>query len=163
MGEGEAASTDKPSPHAHAGNGGLPSHPRVLPRWLAPLVLALAVAAVYAPSLRGGFLNYDDDWLIENNPILRRTDAGALRTIWIDLGPETRQRLGAEYLPVRDTLMWFEVRLFGFSPHAMRAVSLLLYLAAALAMRAYLRATIADPIVAGLAAFLFALHPVHVE
>jgi tetratricopeptide (TPR) repeat protein len=132
-------------------------------RRLAPLVLALAVVAVYAASLRGGFLNYDDDWLIQNNPVLRRGDAGALRAIWTDLGPQTRQALGAEYLPVRDTLMWLEVRLLGVSPHALRAVSLLLYLGAVLLLRAYLRATFADAVLAELAALLFALHPVHVE
>jgi tetratricopeptide (TPR) repeat protein len=163
MDEGEGAIPDKPNPGGHARSGCQLSPVPAVPPWLPPLVLALAVVAVYAPSLSGGFLNYDDDWLIENNPIVRRTDLGALRPIWTDLGPETRQRLGAEYLPVRDTLMWFEVRLFGLSPHALRAVSLLLYLAAALALRAYLRATIADPTVADLAAFLFALHPVHVE
>jgi protein O-mannosyl-transferase len=150
MGEGEGATTPSPGPDARA-------------RWLAPLVLVLAVVAVYAPSLRGGFLNYDDDWLIENNPLVRRTDPGALRAIWTDFSPETRQRLGAEYLPVRDTLMWLEVRLFGLSPHALRAVSLLLYLAAVLALRAYLRATLTDLPLAELAALLFALHPVHVE
>jgi protein O-mannosyl-transferase len=131
-------------------------------RWLAPLGLALAVVAVYAASLRGGFLNYDDDWLLQDNPILRRTDLGVLRAIWTDLGAGTRQQLGAEYLPVRDTLMWLEVRLFGLSPHALRAVSLLLYLGGVLLMRAYLRATV-DPRLAELAALLFALHPVHAE
>jgi protein O-mannosyl-transferase len=157
MGEGEGATTDR-----------LPASGAVRP-WLAPLGLALVVIAVYAASLRGGFLNYDDDWLIENNPIFRRADA--LRAIWTDLGAETRQQLGAEYLPVRDTLMWLEVRLCGLSPHALRAVSLLLYLAALLLLRRYLRATLADvpagarppPAVAELAVFLFAVHPVHVE
>src|SRR5437762_2011459 len=153
MGEAEAPTTDPPPAR------------RSLPPWLAPLGLALAVIAVYAASLRGGFLNYDDDWLIENNPVLRRS--GALRAIWTDLGPDTRQQLGAEYLPVRDTLMWLEVRLVGVDPHALRVVSLLLYLAAVLLLRAYLRATLpragVPAAVAELAAFLFALHPVHVE
>jgi tetratricopeptide (TPR) repeat protein len=142
------------------GEGRIPATRR---RWLAPLALALAVAAVYASSLRGGFLNYDDDWLIQNNPVLARRDPGALRAIWTDLGSATRHQLGAEYLPVRDTVMWLEVRLFGLSPHALRAVSLLLYLAAVLALRGYLRVTLSDVVVAELAAWLFAVHPVHVE
>jgi tetratricopeptide (TPR) repeat protein len=131
--------------------------------WRAPALLVLLVVAIYAPSLRGGFLNYDDDWLIQNNPVLQRTDLGVLRTIWTDLGAQTRQQLGAEYLPVRDTLMWLEVRLFGFSPHALRAVSLLLYLAAVLAVRGYLKATFVDQTLPELATLLFAAHPVHVE
>src|SRR3954447_1934779 len=141
-------------------------------RWLPPLALALAVTAAYAPSVRGGFLNYDDDWLIQNNPVLRRADAGALATIWTDLRPETRQVLGAEYLPVRDTLLWLEVRLFGPSPQALRAVSLALYLTALLLVGAYLRATLAEKSpdeerppwsLATVTLWLFALHPVHVE
>jgi tetratricopeptide (TPR) repeat protein len=127
------------------------------------LLYVAAIVAAYAVSLGGGFLNYDDDWLIRDNPILRRADAGALRAIWTDLGPTTRQQLGAEYLPVRDTLVWLEVRLFGFTPQALRAVSLLLYVTAALLLRAYLRRALADPVLAETAAWLFALHPVHAE
>jgi protein O-mannosyl-transferase len=118
------------------------------------------VVAVYAFSLRGGFLNYDDDWLIRDNPVFRRADA--LRAIWTDLGAETRHRLGAEYLPVRDTLMWLEVRLVGQSPRALRAFGLALYLAAILLLRGYLRRAL-DPPVGEIAAWLFALHPAHVE
>src|SRR5205085_8020311 len=72
-------------------------------------------------------------------------------------------QLGAEYLPVRDTLVWLELRLFGPSAFALRAVSLLLYLAAALLLRAYLRRAIPDAAVAETSAWLFALHPVHAE
>jgi tetratricopeptide (TPR) repeat protein len=126
------------------------------------VALALAVIAVYAASLRGGFLNYDDDWLIENNPILQRPAGQALPAIWFDLSPPTRQALGAEYLPVRDTFMWLEVRVLGTRSHLLRAVSLLLFLGAALLLRAYLRRTVDEPL-AELAAWLFALHPVHAE
>src|SRR5207247_3903146 len=45
----------------------------------------------------------------------------------------------------------------------LRAVSLFLYLAAAFLIRAYLRRALPDPAVAELAAWLFALHPVHAE
>lgn len=127
------------------------------------MLLVVAVTAVYAVSLGGGFLNYDDDWLIARNPVLQRGDLGALATIWTDLGAETRQQLGAEYLPVRDTLVWLEVRLVGLSAPALRVASLLLYLAAALLMRGYLLRALADRRVAELAAWLFALHPVHAE
>jgi hypothetical protein len=135
--------------------------PLRLPSHLRPaLLLAFAVVAVYALSLRGGFLNYDDDWLIRDNPVFGRP--GGLRAIWTDVGSETRHQLGAEYLPVRDTLMWLQVRLFGPSPRALRAVSLALYLAAVLLLRAYLRRAL-DPRLGEIAAWLFALHPVHVE
>ena len=138
------------------------------PRWRdpalrTPALMVLAVVVVYAVSLGGEFLNYDDDWLITANPVHQRSDPGALVTIWTDMRAETRHQLGAEYLPVRDTLVWLEVRLLGFSAPAMRMVSLLLYLAAALLMRAYFLRALPDRRVAELAAWLFALHPAHAE
>jgi tetratricopeptide (TPR) repeat protein len=133
--------------------------PAISPRVL-PFVLAALIIASYALSLRGGFLNYDDDWLIRDNPVFPRPDA--LRTIWTDRSPETRHLLGAEYLPVRDTLVWLELRLFGPSAFAFRSASLLLYLAGALLLRQYLRRTL-PAAVAETSAWLFALHPVHAE
>jgi hypothetical protein len=122
---------------------------------------AVAILAVYALSLGGGFLNYDDDWLIRDNFTLHQP--GALRAIWTGFSAYTRHQLGAEYLPVRDTLVWLELRAFGDWAGALRAVSLLLYLGAAFLMRAYLLRTVPDAAVAELAAWLFALHPVHAE
>src|SRR5262245_33835197 len=126
-----------------------------------PLLLAALVTAAYAPSLGGGFLNYDDGWLVEKNPVLERGDVGALAAIWTDLGARTREGLGAEYLPVRDTFVWLERRAFGASAAAMRSIGLALYLGGVLLMRAYLVRAL--PGVGEVAAWLFALHPVHAE
>jgi tetratricopeptide (TPR) repeat protein len=128
------------------------------------LGLGLALVVVYAASLAGGFLNYDDPWLIEQNPLLRRASLDALVAIWTDRGEETRMSLGAEYLPVRDTTLWLEARLWGLGPHALRATNLAIYVAAALVFRAYLlRALPAARALAEVTAWLFALHPVHAE
>lgn len=128
------------------------------------LGLALALVVVYVASLRGGFLNYDDPWLIEQNPLLRRSGLDALLALWTDRGEATRLILGAEYLPVRDTSLWLEARLWGLSPHALRATNLVLYVAAALVFRAYLRRALPrEPVLAEVTAWLFALHPVHAE
>lgn len=129
----------------------------------AALLLAMATVAVYAPSLRGGFLNYDDPWLIAENPVLADPSPVALGRIWLELGEKTRLALGAEYLPVRDTVEWVEARVHGLEPHAMRVLSLLLYLAAVLVLRRALRRTLGAGWQAEAAAWLFALHPVHVE
>src|SRR5213595_2684028 len=103
-----------------------------------PALLTLALLAAYAVSLRGGFLNYDDGWLVADNPVLGRADAGALGAIWLGRDLDTRLALGAEYLPVRDTVSWIELRLFGPSAPALRLMLLALYVAAALLMRVYL-------------------------
>ena len=105
--------------------------------WMTAL-FALVIVGAYAGSIRGGFLNYDDPWLIRDNPVLARADRGALKTIWLDLSEDGRMSLGAEYLPVRDTVEWVEARVHGLDPHAMRALNLAIYVAGALLLRAWL-------------------------
>jgi tetratricopeptide (TPR) repeat protein len=131
-------------------------------RWM-PALLAAAVVVVYLPSLGGGFLNYDDDWLVEQNPVLRDPSAGALGKVWGDFDQETRLALGAEYLPVRDTFVWLELRAFGANAPPMRVLGLLLFIGAALLVRAYLQQALGAGWAAEAAAWLFALHPVHAE
>jgi tetratricopeptide (TPR) repeat protein len=122
-----------------------------------------AVIVVYLPSLGGGFLNYDDPWLIQQNPYFARPDLRALVAIWTDFGRDTRLGLGAEYLPIRDSSHWLEALALG-SLHApaMRVANLGLYLGAVLFLRRALRA-VTPPGLAEAAVWLFALHPVHVE
>ena len=129
---------------------------------LAPVVMAVAIALVYLPSLGGGFLNMDDPWLIQENPVIRR-GAGALGTIWTDLSHDTRLVLGGEFLPIRDTSLWLEHKVHGLSPQPMRWVSLGIYIAAVLLFRAALRRVFGGGVAPEVATWLFALHPVHVE
>jgi hypothetical protein len=128
----------------------------------APWLLAIVVVAVYASSTRGGFLNYDDDWLIAGNPVMHASFRKAMRFVWLDSSRDVRLALGAEYLPMRDTCVWIESRLVGFDAHLMRATSLALYVAVALAMRDALVRT-AGAVVGEIAAWTFALHPAHAD
>lgn len=126
------------------------------------MLLGVVVLLVYLPSLSGGFLNLDDPWLIQHNALLVG-DGHALARIWTDLSRGTRLALGAEYLPLRDTNLWLEAHLWGLLPQALRASQLALYLGAVFLVRAALHRTLADRRVAEVAAWVFALHPVHVE
>lgn len=129
-----------------------------------PLALTLlATCLVYLPSLGGPLLGYDDDWLITRNTILHDPSLDALARIWLDLSGPTRLVLGAEYLPVRDTNLWLEARLWGLDAGSLRLSQLGLYLAAITVLRAALRRAWPAPIAAEVATALFALHPVHVE
>ncbi len=128
-----------------------------------PLLLAVAVFTAYMVSLPAGFIDYDDGWLIRDNKTLHRTDSGVLTAIWSDLSFDTRSGLGSEYLPVRDTFVGIEGHLVGFVPQLMRLVGLGLYIAAALLLRAYLVRVLPKDGVGEIAAWLFALHPVHAE
>lgn len=136
------------------------------PRWsrlFAPAALAFVLVLLYLPSLRGGFLNLDDPWLIEENPFFRPDLPNSLSVIWFELGQKTRLTLGAEYLPVRDTSFWLEARLWGLDPQVLRVTNLAIYIGACLVFRAAFRRALGGGITAEAAAWLFAVHPVHVE
>jgi Tfp pilus assembly protein PilF len=119
--------------------------------------------SVYAPSLSGGFLNYDDPWLAENNPFFAKPDAASLLSIWTDFSVKTRYRLGAEFLPLRDTSHWLEANLVGLNPTALRLTNLILYWLGLIALRGALKLGLPLRWQAEACVALFALHPVHVE
>jgi tetratricopeptide (TPR) repeat protein len=116
------------------------------------LALVAAVVATYAPLARAGF-TWDDAQNVTDNLALR--DLRGLGRIWFEPGA-TQQ-----YYPVTNTTLWIDWQLSG--AHALRyhLENIAFHIAAALLFRALL-ARLAIP-GAWLAAFVFALHPVHVE
>jgi len=128
-----------------------------------PYLQAVFVLFAFSPLLAAGFLNYDDPWLLLDNPFLGARAAEAPFRALFDLSLETRLAFGAEYLPVRDLFVWLLTRLCGLEPHALHAASLGLYVAATCLLYGALLHTLADVQLARAASLLFALHPVHVE
>lgn len=122
-------------------------------RWPAGLLLVLLVAATYAPGVRNGFVDWDDDVYIRDNAYLRRLDG--LRAIWL-----TREL--PQYYPVTFTSYWLEYQLWGEHAAGYYVVNVLLHAAAALLSLTLFRALGAGPRTAWLAAAIFALHPVQV-
>lgn len=130
---------------------------------LAPWLLASLLLLVYLPSLGGGFLNWDDPWLIQNSPLVKLSGAQAFRAIFLDLSLDTRMALGAEYLPIRDLSYFIDFKLFGLSPLGLRLSSLSIYgISIVLIYRLGRRLGGSDWGAFAFAAS-FALHPVHVE
>jgi len=116
----------------------------------AALVLAALIWA-YAPAERGGFIWDDSGHLTA--PELRSTEG--LGRIWFELGA-TQQ-----YYPLLHTAFWVEHRWWGDNPLGYHWANLLLHAGAAfLAWQVLRRLAVPG---AGLAAALFALHPVQVE
>lgn len=127
-----------------------------------PALLCLVIVLLYLPSLAGGYLPYDDDWLIEHNGLLEARFGEALQAMFLDLSKSTRLKLGAEYLPLRDLSHWCEVALFGKSALGMRLVQLMLYVIALLLLQRALERHL-SPSSTALAVACFAVHPTHVE
>jgi protein O-mannosyl-transferase len=134
-------------------------------RWLRVGLIGLltCTALAYLPSLGGGFLNWDDPWLLESNRFFQEPSLRGLRAIWTDLSLPTRLTLGAEYLPLRDTSHLIEASLFGVAPLPLRVVNLAIYLSAVAVLHRSMRAVLQSEMSALIVAAAFALHPVHVE
>src|SRR5262245_25664575 len=116
------------------------------------MFLAVATCAAYWPSLRGGFL-WDDPQYVVENLALR-----SLRGLWLMW---TRVFSLPQWYPMVHTTYWIEYRLFGLNPTAFRIDNLILHVATALLLwRLLWRLKVPG---AFLAALIFALHPVHVE
>ncbi len=128
------------------------------------VALALLTLAVYAVTLTSGWLEYDDDWLVRDNPFFTAPTLEGLARIWVDLSRETRLALGAEYLPVRDTSEWLAAISLGVGPTSHHAIDVALYLAACFALRSWLHRALPErALVVEVCVLLFATHPVHVE
>lgn len=118
--------------------------------WLPAVLLAAAIAGVYAPSLGGDFL-WDDDLHITANPTI--VGPLGLTEIW------TSAR--ANYFPLVLTNFWVQHALWGLEPLGYRLVTLGCHVGAALLLwRVLLRLRVPG---AWLGAALWALHPVQVE
>ena len=118
---------------------------------LEPLILLAATLVAYYPAWHGGVL-WDDNAHL-TRPELQST-AGLWR-IWFDIGA-TQQ-----YYPVTHSAFWVQNYLWGDATLGYHLVNVALH-----ALSAFLVAMILETLsvpAAVLSAFLFALHPVHVE
>jgi tetratricopeptide (TPR) repeat protein len=126
------------------------------------LVLALVVAAaLYAPTLSRGLVNYDDTWLVRDNHVLQHPSWSSVATVF-DPGAD-RLALGAEYLPIRDLSVMLDLAVWGETYEGLHLVNLLLYLTSIALVFAMLDGFGVDRTVAGLAALGWAVHPSHAE
>jgi tetratricopeptide (TPR) repeat protein len=119
-----------------------------------------ATLLAYLPSLAGGFIWNDSDYVT----------APSLRTVRGLVGIWTRVGATQQYYPLLHSAFWLQHRLWGNNPLGYHAVTLLLHAASAVLFALVLRRLSSGgpgPGVLGgaewVAAFLFALHPVHVE
>ncbi len=120
-------------------------------RW--ELLVPLLTAAVYLPSLRSGFVNWDDDKYVQDNVLLRAP--GGLARIWAG-------RHDLQYYPLTLTSFWLEYRAWGDRPSGYHATNVVLH-----AINALLVVFVArslglarwPSIAAGL---LFGIHPLQV-
>jgi protein O-mannosyl-transferase len=120
-------------------------------------LIGVLVALLFAPALSNGFVNWDDDRVLLDNPAI--VSPHGLRRIWSSVElPE-----GFPNYPLVATSYWVEYRLWGASPLPYHAANILLHGLNAALVFLLLRGLGARPWVAGFAAALFGVHPMQVE
>jgi protein O-mannosyl-transferase len=136
-----------PRPEASRGAGNL----------LIYAALAAATLLVYTQTVRFDFVNYDDPDYVTNNPHVRGgLTAAAVR--WAFTSTEA-----ANWFPVTRLTHILDVQLFGLESGWHHAVNVALHLGAAALLFAFLNAATAARWPSAFVAFVFALHPLHVE
>ena len=136
---------------------------RVVPggRWMLALSFVLAVIAYY-PTLQYGFV-FDDVQQIAENPAIRSW-AGVPQYFTAHVGAGVFPWVkGSFYRPL--FLLWlrFNYIFFQSSPWGWHLTSLLAHLAAIWIFFVLVRQWTRDGLIAGWAALLFAMHPIHIE
>jgi Flp pilus assembly protein TadD len=118
------------------------------------LVFALVVVTIltYQPVWHAGFI-WDDQQNVTDNQLLQTLDG--LQKTWVNPGALI------QYYPLTYTGFWIEYHLWGLRPLGYHLVNVLLHAVNAILLGALLtRLSVPG---AWLAAFIFAVHPVHVE
>lgn len=144
----------KPGDHLAAHHLRGPS--RRAARVAAACVIAAAVFLAFAPSLKNGFINWDDDVYVTENPTIRALSWQNLRTIF-------NSSYTGVYIPLTILSFAVEYRIFGLNPLGYHLDSLILHvLNALLVLWLVLLLTRSLP-VSVLTALFFGLHPLRVE
>ena len=135
-------------------------------RWIIPLAVAAITVLVFLPSLKNGFVNWDDDRNFLDNPDYRGLG-------WTQLGwMFTTFHIG-HYQPLSWMTLGLDYLLWGMNPAGYHLTNVLLHAASAVLfyflMLRLLGLTVPSAdgamarVSAGFAALLFAVHPLRVE
>src|SRR6266571_3867196 len=136
--------------------------------WLLPVLIALVTVVPFLPTLDNQFVNWDDDKNLLKNPHYRGLGWSQLRWMW------TAFHLG-HYIPLTWMTFGLDYLLWGMNPVGYHLTNLLLHTANAVVfffvVHRILTRALPSPsergdalvISAGVAALVFAIHPLRVE
>lgn len=158
-----------PDPSPSTALSGDPSHsPKHL--WMAVSVVAAVVAAVFARSLGNGFVNWDDQVYVLDNPHIRALDWGTVRWAFTD-------NYAAYWAPAVWLSFAVDHAFWGLQPHGYHLTNVLLHVATAAIVCVFAANVLAARRNAGrpwsptredlaggvLVALLWGIHPLRVE
>jgi tetratricopeptide (TPR) repeat protein len=141
----------------------------ILASWLVPLFVMVLTLAAFFPALSNDFVNWDDDKMLYDNPLYRGLGWDQLRWMFTTF-------LMGHYQPLSWVTFAIDYMLWGMDPFGYHLTNVLLHTANAvlfyLVSRQLLCAALSVSagtnnwrldFTAGLAALLFAIHPLRVE
>jgi tetratricopeptide (TPR) repeat protein len=124
--------------------------------WIYCLLL-LATFSAYAPARHLGFVNYDDpEYVADNQHVRSGITAGGV--VWAFTSREA-----ANWFPLTRLSEMLDCQLFGLDSTAHHLVNVIFHGLAAVMLFAFLHRATGARWPSALVAFLFALHPLHVE
>jgi Tfp pilus assembly protein PilF len=125
-------------------------------RLVCAAVLVVAVVVVLSPCLEGGFLNWDDNDYVTENPLVQRAS-------WESVGSGFTSLHAGHYFPLVLASYILDQRVGGGDPRVFHRTNLILHVVSTLLVF-LLASSLAESTVRGLAvALLFGIHPAHVE
>ncbi len=125
--------------------------------WLVVLCLSISTALAYLPVRRAQFINLDDPDYVTNNPVVQEG------LTWAGVAWAFTTTRASNWHPVTWLSHMLDCSLFGVDPMGPHLVNVGFHIANAALLFVILRVTTGDRFPSALTAFLFALHPAHVE
>ncbi len=125
------------------------------PKW-APWVVVIITALVYTNALGNGFTNYDDDFYIINNQLLRDFSWQGIKSIFTSF-------YAANYHPLTTLTNWLEFHFAGLNPFSYHLFNVVLHLANTWLVYKVVKQLSGKDFTALFTALLFGIHPMHVE
>jgi tetratricopeptide (TPR) repeat protein len=120
------------------------------------VALALAVTTAYLPVLDAGFLDWDDDFIVYDNPHIRGLS-------WDNLAWAFTTFEDVSWVPLTGLSHVLDYELYGLAPRGHHATNLALHVANTVVLFLVLDRLTGVPWPSVVVAALFGLHPLHVE
>ncbi len=125
--------------------------------WLVLLGLCVSTVVAYLPVRHAQFVKFDDPDYVTNNPVVQDG------LTWAGVAWAFTTTRASNWHPVTWLSHMLDCSLFGVDPTGPHLVNVGLHIASAVLLFWVLRITTGDRLPSALTAFLFALHPAHVE
>jgi len=147
----------KPQPKDKSATSKIDTGKRDYTKFIYIAVVFIITIIAYSNSLKGDFIyQFDDDLYVTNNPDIKEINGDNLRKIF------TKPYVGL-YLPLTMLTLMADFAMHELNPKGYHVTNLLMHLISTVLVFFLILKIKPDRYIAGLAAMIFAIHPLHVE